>query len=312
MSKTHHEESDLLLYFHHNSFYSQKVIMTLHEKKINFKTHLVNLTSNQQYESWFLEINPLGEVPVLVDGVKIIPDSKRIIQYIEDNFSNGYKRLLPSDTDEKIDVINLRDDIDSLPIPLITKGAPYHTEYLLNPKRPFLPSNRTSMMDALIRRSQVIQKAVDENPLISDILLDKANREDMFYVEVKNVQNYELALEKVDEVMNKVEAILIENNKDKPKDFVYLFPSQFTMADISFTILLARLDSLGLAHRYWNATTLRPLIHRYYTHVRQRDSFKLSVPQYIVNGSDSALWYLVSGISVLVLLSAVYFFRRRK
>lgn len=122
--------------------------MTLHEKKINFKTHLVNLSSNEQYESWFLNINPLAEVPVLVDGVKVIPDSKRIIQYLEDNFSNGYKRLLPSD-DTKFDVIAVRDEIDSLPIGLITKGAPHHPEYLLNPKSPFLPSNRAFMMGML-------------------------------------------------------------------------------------------------------------------------------------------------------------------
>lgn len=311
MSQSHHEDSDLLLYFHHNSFYSQKVMMTLLEKRLNFKTHLVNLPSNQQYESWFLDINPLGEVPVLVDGIKTIPDSKRIIQYVEDNFSNGYKRLLPADTDGKMDVINLRDDIDSLPVGLITKGAPYHTEYLLNPKRPFLPSTRTLMMDVQSRRSQVIQRAADGNPSISDILLHKANREEMFYLELKNVQNYEQALEKVDEIMNKVEAILIENNKEHPKDFVYLFPSQFTMADISLTILLVRLDQLGLSHRYWNSTNLRPLVGKYFSLVRQRESFKASVPQYVTNG-ETALWYIVSGISVLVLLSAVYFFRRRK
>lgn len=124
--------------------------MTLHEKKLNFKTHLVNLASNEQYESWFLEVNPLGEVPVLVDGVKIIPDSKRIIQYVEDNFSNGYKRLLPTDMDSKMDVIALRDEIDSLPVGLITKGAPHHPDFLLNPKSPFLPSNRAFMMGMLL------------------------------------------------------------------------------------------------------------------------------------------------------------------
>uniref|UniRef100_A0A8D9EAL9 Ganglioside-induced differentiation-associated protein 1 n=1 Tax=Cacopsylla melanoneura TaxID=428564 RepID=A0A8D9EAL9_9HEMI len=310
MIKSQHEESDLLLYFHHNSFYSQKVIMTLHEKGINFKTHLVNLASNEQYEAWFLEINPLGEVPVLVDGVKVIPDSKRIIQYLEDNFSNGYKRLLPQD-DTKIDVIALRDDIDSLPIGFITKGAPYHTEYLLNSKSPFLPSNRAFMMDAQSRRCQIIQKAANDNPLVSDILLDKVFQQHKFHVELKSVQNYEQALERVDEVMNKMEAVLIENNKDKPKDFVYLFSKEFTSADISLTVLLVRLDQLGLSHRYWNATSLRPLIDKYYCQVKQRDSFKQSIPQY-GSGVDRSLWYFVSGLSVLVLLSAVYFFRRRK
>ncbi|KAI5695179.1 hypothetical protein M8J75_012269 [Diaphorina citri] len=284
--------------------------MTLHEKKLNFKTHLVNLASNEQYESWFLEVNPLGEVPVLVDGVKIIPDSKRIIQYVEDNFSNGYKRLLPTDMDSKMDVIALRDEIDSLPVGLITKGAPHHPDFLLNPKSPFLPSNRAFMMDNQSRKPQVIRKAADVNPSISDILLDKATRQEQFNKELNNVQNYEQALERVDEVMNRIEAILIENNKEKPKTFVYLFSTDFTMADISLTVLLVRLDQLGLSHRYWNGS-LRPIIAQYYSQVKQRESFKLTIPPYGAN-NDTALWYLVSGLSVLVILSAVYFFRRRK
>lgn len=63
--------------------------MALHEKRLNFETSIVNIMKGAQYESWFLKINPRGEVPVLQDDAKIIPDSNRIIDYLEDNFSNG-------------------------------------------------------------------------------------------------------------------------------------------------------------------------------------------------------------------------------
>lgn len=63
--------------------------MALIEKRLPFKSHVVNIVKGEQYKPWFLEINPRGEVPVLKDGVKIIPDSARIIDYLEDNFSNG-------------------------------------------------------------------------------------------------------------------------------------------------------------------------------------------------------------------------------
>jgi glutathione S-transferase len=66
-----------------------QVIMALHEKKLPFKEHIINLTKGEQYQPWFLRINPRGEVPVLKDGVKVIPDSGRILDYLEDNFSNG-------------------------------------------------------------------------------------------------------------------------------------------------------------------------------------------------------------------------------
>lgn len=63
--------------------------MALLEKRLSFNTHNVNIAKAEQYQPWFLEINPRGEVPVLKDGVKVIPDSARIIDYLEDNFSNG-------------------------------------------------------------------------------------------------------------------------------------------------------------------------------------------------------------------------------
>lgn len=63
--------------------------MALYEKNLPFESHIVNITKGAQYEPWFLQLNPKGEVPVLQDTGKIIPDSTRIIDYLEDNFSNG-------------------------------------------------------------------------------------------------------------------------------------------------------------------------------------------------------------------------------
>lgn len=68
--------------------------MALYEKRVPFKKQVVSLIAQEQYSSWFLKLNPCGEVPVLTDGVKIIPDSVRIIEYLEDNFSNGRSRLI--------------------------------------------------------------------------------------------------------------------------------------------------------------------------------------------------------------------------
>lgn len=63
--------------------------MALHEKNLRFESQLVDIVKGVQYQPWFLNINPNGEVPVLSDTGKTIPDSSRIIDYLEDNFSNG-------------------------------------------------------------------------------------------------------------------------------------------------------------------------------------------------------------------------------
>ena len=38
---------------------------------------------------WFLELNSKGEVPVLQNNTLIIPESSRIIEYLEDYFQGG-------------------------------------------------------------------------------------------------------------------------------------------------------------------------------------------------------------------------------
>uniref|UniRef100_A0A1Y1NNY4 GST N-terminal domain-containing protein n=1 Tax=Photinus pyralis TaxID=7054 RepID=A0A1Y1NNY4_PHOPY len=83
------KKNGLVLYFHPYSYYSHKVLMALHEKHLQFDSIIINLVNETQYEPWFLKINPRGEVPVLQDTGKVIPDSTRIIDYLEDNFSNG-------------------------------------------------------------------------------------------------------------------------------------------------------------------------------------------------------------------------------
>ena len=42
-----------------------------------------------QYETWFLELNPRGQVPILQDGMRVLPDSNRILEYLDDNFTYG-------------------------------------------------------------------------------------------------------------------------------------------------------------------------------------------------------------------------------
>ncbi|OVA03551.1 Glutathione S-transferase [Macleaya cordata] len=63
--------------------FSQRVLLTLEEKKIPYQMHLINVADKPQ---WFLEANPEGKVPVLkVDG-KWVPDSDVITQILEEKY----------------------------------------------------------------------------------------------------------------------------------------------------------------------------------------------------------------------------------
>lgn len=63
--------------------------MSLYQKKLKFRPMFVDINRGRQFNTKFLALNPKGQVPVLVDDVRVIPDSEHIINYLEDNFGNG-------------------------------------------------------------------------------------------------------------------------------------------------------------------------------------------------------------------------------
>lgn len=77
-------------YYQHEyeQFFTQ-ILFALYEKNIKFTAYEVDVTSGEQYSQWFLELNPKGEVPVLQDGTLVVPESGRIISYIEDHYQGG-------------------------------------------------------------------------------------------------------------------------------------------------------------------------------------------------------------------------------
>lgn len=85
------------LYAHPVSAYSQKALIALYEKGIDFDLELVNLF-DPAARADFKKMNPSGKIPLLVldDGTRI-PESTIIIQYLEDEFGAKGTRLIPAD-----------------------------------------------------------------------------------------------------------------------------------------------------------------------------------------------------------------------
>ncbi|KAK0593153.1 hypothetical protein LWI29_031966 [Acer saccharum] len=63
--------------------FCHRVQLTLEEKKIPYKLHLVNLSNKPQ---WFLDISPEGKVPVVKFDDKWVPDSDVIVGILEEKF----------------------------------------------------------------------------------------------------------------------------------------------------------------------------------------------------------------------------------
>jgi glutathione S-transferase len=63
-----------------NSICTQKALMTLDEKGLQFETHNIDLFKNEQFEEWYLKINPKGVVPALDHDGRIITESTHYLR----------------------------------------------------------------------------------------------------------------------------------------------------------------------------------------------------------------------------------------
>jgi len=85
----------LKLYRYKNSICTQKVLITLDEKKLPFETQDVNLFLNEQYSPEYLKINPKGVVPSLDHDGRIVIESTLICEYLDETFNDAL--LIPDD-----------------------------------------------------------------------------------------------------------------------------------------------------------------------------------------------------------------------
>ncbi|RQZ09404.1 glutathione S-transferase family protein [Burkholderia sp. Bp9031] len=74
---------------------SQRALWGLKELDADFEFVSVNLLAGEHKRPEFLQINPAGKVPVLVDGDLVIPESAAIVLYLADKYPE--KALLPTD-----------------------------------------------------------------------------------------------------------------------------------------------------------------------------------------------------------------------
>ena len=86
----------LKLYHAEPAANSLKTLISLKEKGLEFQSNYVNLHKFEQHESWFVAINPEGQVPVLDHDGTIITHTTVIGEYLEDAFPQA-PALRPAD-----------------------------------------------------------------------------------------------------------------------------------------------------------------------------------------------------------------------
>ncbi|XP_059614882.1 ganglioside-induced differentiation-associated protein 1 [Phlebotomus argentipes] len=266
-----------VLFYHSQSFYSQKVLLVLHEKNISFLAYEVNVAAGEQYSPWFLDLNPKGEVPVLKIGSLVVPESAQIINYVERNFQHEpHRRLLPRDLspEQEKKILRLSNLISKLPIGTISMGSFIHVDFSPHPKPPFIAPVRRSLVTSDRVMSENLKRHAKDNPIYADVLLRKSD----FYARKRdNIckrEDYVKLLERLEEILAEVEAEL----RSHP-DW-WLCSPHFTIADCCLGILLYRLYSLGLEDHLWTGGR-KPHTERYLQRLYARESFLSAIPSRI-------------------------------
>jgi glutathione S-transferase len=71
----------------------------LQELEIDFDAVSVNLIAGEHRQPAFLEINPAGKVPALVDGDLVLTESVAIVMYLADKYPD--KKFVPADREQR-------------------------------------------------------------------------------------------------------------------------------------------------------------------------------------------------------------------
>lgn len=87
---------------------SQKTRIFLNTKGIEWTSHHVDLTRQENYSDWFMGINPRGLVPVLVHDGSVIIESNDILEYLEAAFPEP--ALIPTDQKERMHQLLAEED----------------------------------------------------------------------------------------------------------------------------------------------------------------------------------------------------------
>lgn len=242
--------ADPVLYYNQYSCPSRKVLMALYEKRVEFvKEHLDLMAGDQLKTSYLRSINPRGEVPVLKHGQSVVPESSRILEYIDKHLGRPYL-LYPVEKKDKIQALIAK--IDAIPMFILTYGTVCFqlengvTELL---RHPYCNYDRDKMRMMMMSRPATLKSIANQykGEEIERIFNDKADKLIEALNIMTNKQVFDKFLQSIDVVLDEVEDILAADDRPGP----WLFGQTFSAADICLTALLVRLHQLGMDDRYW-------------------------------------------------------------
>lgn len=229
----------LQLYSHPLSFACQIVRLCLVEKGLAWRPSSVDIGPGlEAFDPWFASLNPAMEVPVLRDGERVVAGVETICRYLDGAFDGP---LLDHRGEARIWI----DLVERLPVTLLTAA-----------RFPRLAWHH------LRRQFHRLEDRAAANAGLADRYNAKAIELDRRARDLSSPDRIAAAERQLEVTLDRAEAALAH----RP----FLTGDQFTLADIFWAVLLARLTLLGHDHLW--ADGHRPGLAAYWARLRARPS----------------------------------------
>lgn len=240
--------SDMHLYHHAFSMNSQKVRLALEEKGLDYVSHSLNPLKGEDLDDELFCVNPHGKIPVFSNGHLVICETLAIIQYID-----SINEPLGTHDVDREKLLEWMKKVTEWSPKLFTLS---HIPYKL--RRYFSRFKR-----------RVVIARMASNPELSS----------KYRVKLHNAYATEELLENPEAVTaNKQQLIdLLDASESQLASTEYLAGGSFTMADVVFIPLLARMELLSVENEYINS---RSHLSEYWAKMKQRPTYHTVIGRY--------------------------------
>ena len=243
--------SEPTLYAFPGSLCSQKVRLVLAEKGVPYESRVIDIELRMQnYEPGYLRLNPRGVVPTLVHGDAVVTDSARILRYVDEHFDGP--RLVPEDAAGRERMDHWIAEQDGLGMRELSYASMRGALGLM--------LRRVSMP----LRQRKLRRLKAAHPDLADLYDAKLEDVRGWRAAIVDEATIRTTRNHTAEVLRAVEAQL--------GSAPHLAGEAYSLADVAWTCILARLKMLGLAEIFFGRNQC-PGVAAYYERQLARPSF---------------------------------------
>lgn len=242
-------QSRPILYHFPLSPYSMRVRLALEEKGVDWESRIVDIVNMENYEPWFVSMNPHATVPALVRGDEVIVDSGRITRHVDASFPGP--QLFPEDTVSRGIVEAWVERAARFPLEIVHAGLSGSSLLRLDAR---MFGSRIKKLRAFAKRRPDLesryQAKIDDIEKKSVMAASPISREETEALVAGELDALSGALEGAE----------------------WIAGSAYSMADVFWTVVLSRLSMLGASGGFSRAR--RPAVASWWQRVRERPSFE--------------------------------------